>query len=204
MRVKIIKQGFGIDDDYFDFEGTCFRVISSLDNIRFDINYPLTYDISALTKDSEKSPIILDRRFVKKTANETDEQNDLSFNFPDIYIYKGNLYTIEEADTSTEDEKKLLIKLHYYKHSERLRKLQKAIDLFESTDITEDKTSREPIPEKVRFAVWRRDGGKCVQCGSNKNLEFDHIIPISEGGANTVRNLQLLCEKCNREKSNKI
>ncbi|MDR0229584.1 MAG: HNH endonuclease [Flavobacteriaceae bacterium] len=44
----------------------------------------------------------------------------------------------------------------------------------------------------------------CVQCGSNYKLEFDHIIPFSEGGANTYRNIQLLCENCNRTKSNKI
>ena len=33
------------------------------------------------------------------------------------------------------------------------------------------------IPEDVRDAVWRRDEGKCTKCGSNENLEFDHIIP---------------------------
>ncbi len=60
------------------------------------------------------------------------------------------------------------------------------------------------IPENVRNKVWRRDKGKCVQCETNKNLEFDHIIPFSKGGSNTARNLQLLCEKCNREKYNKI
>lgn len=64
--------------------------------------------------------------------------------------------------------------------------------------------SREPIPEEVKNQVWNRDGGKCVKCGSKEKLEFDHIIPISKGGANTTRNIQLLCEKCNREKSNNI
>jgi 5-methylcytosine-specific restriction endonuclease McrA len=63
---------------------------------------------------------------------------------------------------------------------------------------------REAIPQDVQDKVWLRDGGKCVKCGSSENLEFDHIIPFSKGGANTYRNLQLLCEKCNREKSNKI
>ena len=41
-------------------------------------------------------------------------------------------------------------------------------------------------------------------CGSNENLEFDHIIPFSEGGANTYRNIQLLCQPCNRSKSDSI
>jgi hypothetical protein len=63
---------------------------------------------------------------------------------------------------------------------------------------------RRTIPEQVRNEVWRRDKGKCVNCNSNENLEFDHIIPHSKGGADTVRNLQLLCQACNRSKSNKI
>ena len=63
---------------------------------------------------------------------------------------------------------------------------------------------RPPIPKDVVDAVWRRDGGKCVYCGSTENLQFDHIIPFSKGGATTVENLQLLCQKCNLQKSNKI
>jgi len=63
---------------------------------------------------------------------------------------------------------------------------------------------RERIPEKVRMAVWRRDGGKCVKCRSREKLEYDHIIPVSLGGGNTARNVELLCEKCNRSKGASI
>ena len=70
-------------------------------------------------------------------------------------------------------------------------------------NITEEKRNRS-IPQKVKDSVWNRDGGKCVECGSNEDLEFDHIIPFSKGGANTYRNIQLLCEHCNRSKSAKL
>jgi len=56
---------------------------------------------------------------------------------------------------------------------------------------------REPIPDDVKIFVWRRDQGKCVKCGSTKDLEFDHIIPHSKGGSSTARNIQLLCAVCN-------
>jgi len=60
------------------------------------------------------------------------------------------------------------------------------------------------ISQDVKDKVWNRDSGKCVECGSNQNLEFDHIIPFSKGGANTYRNIQLMCESCNRSKSDSI
>lgn len=63
---------------------------------------------------------------------------------------------------------------------------------------------RQRIPDEVKIAVWRRDGGSCVKCSSRENLEFDHIIPVSKGGSNTTRNIELLCEECNRRKSDSI
>lgn len=64
--------------------------------------------------------------------------------------------------------------------------------------------NRMTIPNDVASAVWNRDGGQCCICGSRSELEFDHIIPISKGGATTFRNLQLLCHNCNIRKSDKI
>ena len=69
---------------------------------------------------------------------------------------------------------------------------------------TPKSTGREPIPQDLMDAVWNRDGGQCVKCNSNQDLEYDHIIPLSKGGSNRYRNLQLLCVKCNRSKSDKI
>jgi 5-methylcytosine-specific restriction endonuclease McrA len=60
--------------------------------------------------------------------------------------------------------------------------------------------SRPAIPDDVKTAVWRRDEGRCARCGSAESLEFDHVIPLAMGGSNTARNLQLLCEPCNRQK----
>ncbi len=74
---------------------------------------------------------------------------------------------------------------------------------LEEPKVENEKRSRR-ISQNVKDKVWNRDGGKCVESGSNENLEFDHIIPYSKGGANTYRNIQLLCEPCNRSKSAKI
>jgi hypothetical protein len=61
------------------------------------------------------------------------------------------------------------------------------------------------IPASVKQAVWKRDKGRCVQCGADKNLHFDHIIPWSKGGSSlTADNIQLLCASCNLKKHDRI
>jgi len=60
------------------------------------------------------------------------------------------------------------------------------------------------ISTEVKREVWKRDEAKCVICSVQEKLEYDHIIPFSKGGSNTVRNIQLLCESCNRTKSAEI
>lgn len=70
--------------------------------------------------------------------------------------------------------------------------------------ITAKDGNRMSIPMDIATAVWNRDGGRCCICGAQSELEFDHIIPLSKGGATTFRNLQLLCHRCNLQKSNKI
>lgn len=64
--------------------------------------------------------------------------------------------------------------------------------------------NRMSVPMDIATAVWNRDGGRCCMCGTRTELEFDHIIPFSKGGATTFRNLQLLCHKCNLKKSDNI
>jgi len=87
-------------------------------------------------------------------------------------------------------------------HKEALKELLESGEIFNY--FTNKNGNRESIPQDVMDKVWNRDGGKCVKCGAQENLEFDHIIPFSKGGATTYRNMQLLCKKCNIEKTNKI
>ena len=59
---------------------------------------------------------------------------------------------------------------------------------------------RTYIPAHTRKLVFIRDKGRCVKCGSKKNLEIHHIIPHAKGGSSRLENLQLLCQSCNRMK----
>src|SRR6056300_674389 len=72
-------------------------------------------------------------------------------------------------------------------------------------EVVELEADARLIPSEVKAQVWKRDKGKCVQCGSREHLHFDHILPYSKGGTSRdVRNIQLLCAKHNLQKSDKI
>jgi len=60
------------------------------------------------------------------------------------------------------------------------------------------------ISQETKIKVFARDGGRCVQCGSPYDLQYDHIIPFSLGGGNGPENIQILCGPCNRRKYNNI
>jgi 5-methylcytosine-specific restriction endonuclease McrA len=65
---------------------------------------------------------------------------------------------------------------------------------------TPQPTIRGAIPDDLKQYIWTRDQGRCRACGSNVELQYDHMIPVSMGGATSHDNLQILCGPCNRRK----
>jgi len=116
-------------------------------------------------------------------------------------LYKGNIYKFDRIGYSEEEMLFQIMELED-KERQKFERLKHRFTL--AKDEEKEQTRRERIPEEVRIAVWRRDEGKCVKCDSRERLEYDHIIPLSKGGSDTVRNIELLCEKCNREKRDNI
>lgn len=72
------------------------------------------------------------------------------------------------------------------------------------------KEQRRMMTPKLREAIKVRDNYTCRYCGNstfnepNLLLEIDHIIPVAKGGFTVEENLQTLCWKCNRSKSDKV
>ncbi len=68
---------------------------------------------------------------------------------------------------------------------------------------------RRAIPLKMRAAVLKRDGYRCVKCGANARkdestrLEVDHIVAVARGGSSGLDNLQTLCFACNQGKKDR-
>ncbi|MFN8588750.1 MAG: HNH endonuclease [Candidatus Eisenbacteria bacterium] len=66
------------------------------------------------------------------------------------------------------------------------------------------------IPAALRHEVAERDGCCCAfvgadghRCGDTRGLQFDHIVPLAQGGETTAANLRLLCAHHNRHEAAK-
>jgi len=70
----------------------------------------------------------------------------------------------------------------------------KAVD----SSVTENE--RKHIPQYILNQVILRDKGRCSfqkherRCNHRRHLDIHHIIPVKDGGQNTVENLATLCE----------
>lgn len=67
-----------------------------------------------------------------------------------------------------------------------------------------DPPRRKSLRLSVRRKVMERDKYRCLKCGTHKDLQVDHIVPVTKGGADDIDNLQTLCRKCNYEKMTSI
>lgn len=114
-----------------------------------------------------------------------------------LWLYQGWAYSSTDPHGLEPEDVRALLNVE---DNKRRLTLEKAHALQAMSDNYDRPKRRESIPQAVRVEVWQRDGGRCVECNGQEKLEFDHIIPIAMGGGNTPRNLQLLCETCNRRK----
>lgn len=53
----------------------------------------------------------------------------------------------------------------------------------------------------VRKMVFDRDGRVCSACGSTRNLQIDHVHPVSDFGTADMSNLRVLCRDCNNARN---
>jgi HNH endonuclease len=124
-----------------------------------------------------------------------------------LVYFRSRLFLSERSAKSKfeQDELVLRVKKAVYDEDAELSSLRAAVANLEAAiEYRKSGPKREPIPEDVRLLVWARDGGACVRCGEKQGLQFDHIIPVALGRANTEENIQILCQICNRKRSDKI
>lgn len=112
--------------------------------------------------------------------------------FPGVWSLKGyfDLLDYKQIFDNERNVFRFVLKL-----SDREENINNSVELSHTRLISSD----------VKREVWKRDEGKCVICGDNKNLHFDHELPFSKGGTSlSAKNVRLLCMKHNLQKSDKI
>lgn len=113
---------------------------------------------------------------------------------PGIWVYNG-LFKLIDAWREVNNGRKVF--------KFKLELLDEITSISEA--LNQDIPHNRLIPTAVKLEVWKRDKGRCVVCGKQDNLHFDHIIPFSKGGASlTADNIQILCARHNLAKRDKI
>ncbi|MCC6992975.1 MAG: HNH endonuclease [Anaerolineae bacterium CFX3] len=191
--------------------------IESIVGAKYDKNnyvYFLGFEFNTTREAKEcKAKIQLMQKQLRQVKTEIGNKIKVfkSRRFPRARKRDGSLYALTSAFSNFSLDRQITDYQYVVMNIDKLldacenRKIEiEAWIAEQDSDMKSNLTIRMPIPDDVQIFVWNRDNGMCVKCGSKENLEFDHIIPLSQGGSNTARNIQLLCEVCNRKKSNQI
>lgn len=108
---------------------------------------------------------------------------------------------LKEHDTPPRDPWRAIRKLH---QEGKLIKVRKGVYMYDPDHV--DNKELWEFPPKVKEAILKRDGYRCVVCGRGEadgvELVVDHIKPKDKGGTNDIDNGQTLCMEHNLLKKN--
>ncbi len=111
------------------------------------------------------------------------------------WLFRGRIFS-ENEHLDQGEVYALLVSRDQYNQ----RKVDRAVAAVQQGSTRTAPNRRQGIPDEVKQYVWQRDGGRCRNCWTDTELQFDHIIPVAMGGSSEPENLQLLCGPCNRAK----
>lgn len=113
------------------------------------------------------------------------------------YYFNNRSYSLEKCKEwvkNNPEKRKEIVRRHYHKNIDRFREKVRA-----------RRHKRRGNGGSFTPQEWKNlcnmFGNICLDCGENKPLTVDHIIPITLGGTSYIHNIQPLCLSCNSRKS---
>jgi 5-methylcytosine-specific restriction endonuclease McrA len=121
-----------------------------------------------------------------------------------LWFYSNFLLYVNRQCRSEKDYEhiKLKVEEHVLERCNEYQNLVNKVDRLRQISSNRMLTNRKQIPDHVLAFILQRDSNKCVLCGDDSNLQFDHIFPVSKGGNNEPENLRILCQQCNQSRGN--
>jgi 5-methylcytosine-specific restriction endonuclease McrA len=139
----------------------------------------------------------------KRHSSQMGEASEIQLTSPIIvaqvgeriyWQYQNKFYW--ENDGLSPEEVHALLATRHQRERQRIDRAQAMVTM----DAQPHSARRGFIADDIKQFVWARDDGRCRNCGSSSELQFDHIISIAMGGSSEAANLQILCGPCNRRK----
>jgi hypothetical protein len=87
--------------------------------------------------------------------------------------------------------------------AEKRKELDPKYNEIKSNNVKTYSQPRSISPSKVH-AVYKKANSACENCGSNFDLQIDHIIPVAVNGDNQLSNLRILCRQCNLRRNTEM
>jgi len=137
---------------------------------------------------------------------------------PTPYIHKESVKSVSHSRTEIRfsiDDKthKKLDKLKaLLAHEDGLMSLEnlfeklcdKVLEQIQNQSISKARHNNLTLTKNMKKLIKKRDGHRCKNCGSQFDLQIDHVIPKGFGGINHPNNLQTLCRQCNLRRAVKF
>ena len=137
---------------------------------------------------------------------EIEDVEVLAYSLYELYKDKIMSFVVDDIFTTLYSNKKFL-----YDFNSQLAELISNLNQTEYPEfLKKDGVMKrcEYIPQWLKDGVFYRDKGRCQICGRDltrllnldNTINYDHIIPLENGGTNDPTNFQITCENCNKSK----
>ena len=182
-------------------------------NTLYPIKYRIDKVVGKIKKEIEKLNEGNKYKFVlqKKIAELNTKYNDLKLGF--ATLKKPFAITSHKSQGSTYND--VIIPIYDYanKYPQDVNQLMYVamsrangrIIFVDKHSNFKDNSNRYSFSEMERSAIASSQSYNCniceIELNDNREFDVDHIIPIANGGRNTVDNLQAICKVCHSEKT---